>query len=390
MGSESVGPVTIALVSNAAWGVKLLRSDLIEFLTRCGHSVSVVCELDSTVPSLREMGVSVVGCRMSRSGTNPVRELLVVLRLKRRLARLGPDLVMNFTPKGVIYGSIAAWLAGNGNVFSVVTGLGYVFAGRGVRGLVMRRVVVGLYRFALRRNRMVFFQNGDDRDTFTQKGLVRRSRTRRVRGSGVDVGRFAPVSRGDGNADTVFLMISRLLKEKGVMEYVEAVAVLKREGHEFRAGLLGPFDEENPAAVRASALGPYLESGVVEYLGVAKDVRPALGSCDVFVLPSYYPEGTPRTVLEALAMGKPVITTDAPGCRETVVDGDNGYLIPTRNVTALAGAMRKLVREPDLIPEMGARSRRLAETYYDVERVNGYLWGEITKHALRLGGRHQR
>ena len=204
------------MVSNAAWGVKLLRSDLIEFLIRDGHTLTVVCETDSTAPSLRAMGVSVVGCRMSRSGTNPVKELLVVLRLKRRLQRLAPDVVMNFTPKGVIYGSIAAWLAGNGNVFSVVTGLGLVFAGRGLRGFVMRQVVVGLYRFALRRNALVFFQNGDDRRTFTRNGVVRRSRTRRVRGSGVDVRRFAPVTRGDGHPETAFLMISRLLKEKGV------------------------------------------------------------------------------------------------------------------------------------------------------------------------------
>ena len=371
----------IALVSNAAWGVKLLRSDLIEFLIRDGHTLTVVCETDSTAPSLRAMGVSVVGCRMSRSGTNPVKELLVVLRLKRRLQRLAPDVVMNFTPKGVIYGSIAAWLAGNGNVFSVVTGLGLVFAGRGLRGFVMRQVVVGLYRFALRRNALVFFQNGDDRRTFTRNGVVRRSRTRRVRGSGVDVRRFAPVTRGDGHPETAFLMISRLLKEKGVMEFVEAAAMLKGEGHRLHAALLGPFDEENPAAIRPSAVRPYLEAGVVEYLGVAKDVRPALGSCDVFVLPSYYPEGTPRTVLEALAMGKPVITTDAPGCRETVIDGDNGFLIPTRDVTALAAAMRRLLIEPRLIPQMGARSRKLAETYYDVEQVNRYLWSEITKVA---------
>ena len=330
--------MNVAIVSNAAWGVKVLRSDLIAFLIGGGHRVSVVCEKDSTVASLRAMGVSVVGCRMSRFGTNPVRELLVVLRLKRRLERLAPDVVMNFTPKGVIYGSVAAWLAGNENVFSVVTGLGLVFAGRGVRGFLMRQAVVGLYRFALRRNRVVFFQNTDDRREFTWKGVVRHSRTRRVRGSGVDIGRFAPVERSDTQVGTVFLMISRLLKEKGVMEYVEAAAMLKGEGHEFHAGLLGPFDEGNPAAVRPSALEPYLESGVVEYLGVEKDVRPALGSCDVFVLPSYYPEGTPRTVLEALAMGKPVITTDAPGCRETVVDGDNGYLIPIRDVTALAGS----------------------------------------------------
>ena len=371
----------IALVSNVAESVKLRRNDLIKFLIRGGHTVSVVCGMDSTVPSVRAMGVSVVGCRMSRWGTNPVEELLVVLRLKRRLQRLAPDLVMNFTPKGVIYGSIASWLAGSGNVFSVVTGLGVVFAGRGLRSYVLRQVVVGLYRFALRRNALVFFQNGDDRNAFTRNGVVRWSRTRRVRGSGVDIRRFSPVNRDNRHVQTTFLMICRLLKEKGVLEFVEAAAMLKRQGHRLRAALLGPFDEENPAAVRPSALRTYREAGVVEYLGVAEDVRPVLGSCDVFVLPSYYPEGTPRTVLEALAMGKPVITTDAPGCRETVIDGGNGFLIPTRDVTALAGAMRKFVQEPRLIPEMGVRSRRLAETHYDVEQVNGYLWSEVTKVA---------
>ena len=146
-------------------------------------------------------------------------------------------------------------------------------------------------------------------------------------------------------------------------------------------GRAGP-DRLDDASLRARS--PVIRARIPyanRVIGVAEDVRPALGSCDVFVLPSYYPEGTPRTVLEALAMGKPVITTDAPGCRETVIDGGNGFLIPTRDVTALAGAMRKFVQEPRLIPEMGVRSRRLAETHYDVEQVNGYLWSEVTKVA---------
>ena len=369
----------VAIVMNTAFGAKALRGDLIRFLLAEGHRVTVLCENDHAVAALRGLGASVIRWRVSRAGTNVLRDLLAVLRLRRRLVMCRPDVILNFTPKGVIYGSLAARLTGHRPVFSVITGLGHLFTDDR-RRRAMRALVARLYRLALQRNARVFFQNPDDQELFIRCSVVPRSRTCRVYGSGVDIERFAPTRKPQGDRrETTFIMVARLLREKGVVEYLQAAAMLKRDGASVRAVLLGPFDD-NPSSITPATLRNYERAGVVRYCGQVEDVRPYLDDADVFVLPSYR-EGTPRAALEALAMCKPVITTDAPGCRETVVDGDNGFLVAVGDASALAHAMSRFVGHSDIVASMGARSRAMAENRYDVRSVNRQLWSEVLEGA---------
>lgn len=373
----------IAIVMNSAWGVRTLRADLIRFLQSEGHRVSVVCPFDDDVSELRRMEVSLVPWRLSRNGLNPFREALSVVGLRRTLSSLAPDVVLNFTPKAVLYGSIAARFVRNSCTFSVVTGLGLMFGGTGLAQKAFSPVLCFMIRVALRKNPMVFFHNPDDLKLFVAAGILPCHRTSRVCGSGVDTRRFCR-TRTQGGRETTFVMIARLLRQKGVLEYLRAAAILKQEKQPIRALLVGPFDD-HPAAVDPSVVQGYVDSDVVTYRGSTNDVRPHLDEADVFVLPSYYREGTPRSALEAMAMAMPIVTTDWPGCRETVVDGMNGYMVPVRDVGSLAVAMRRLVGDHRRIREMGSRSRRMAEDRYDVDKVNRHMLNEIVR-ARSVGG----
>ncbi len=376
--SEPHAGMHVAIVMNNTSGVATLRSDLIRFLQAKGHRVSVVCAPDERADEVRKMGVPLVGWKLSRSGLNPIAEALSVVRLRGLLARLGADVVLNFTPKVVLYSSIAGQFVRRSTVCSVFAGLGFLFSDGGILPKAIRPVLRVTFRLALRKNDLVFFQNPDDQRQFVAEGIVRRCRTRRVNGSGVDTHRFARTAERAARSETTYIMIARLLEQKGVLEYLRATAILKHEGCAVRAVLVGPFDE-HPSAVDRSVLREYVDSGVVVYRGATKDVRPYLDDADVFVLPSYYREGTPRSALEAMAMAMPIITTDWPGCRETVIDGHNGYMVPVRDVGRLAAAMRRFVGQRKMIRKMGRRSRRIAEERYDVNKVNGHMLNEILR-----------
>ena len=362
---------------NSASGVSTLRSNLIRFLQGCGHSVSVVCALDAASSDLRRMNVSLIDWPVSRSGANPIREVLAIGRLRRRLTDLRPDIILNFTPKVVIYSSIAARSTRTSSVFSVITGLGYLFTAEGLPMAIVRPMIHLALRFALRKNLMVFFQNPDDQEMFVRMGILPRSRTFRIYGSGVDTRHFLPAPTREVQDVTTFLMIARLLKHKGVLEYLEAAAILRQEGLPAKAVLVGPFDD-HPSAVDPDTLRYYQDRGIVDYRGATTDVRPYLADADVFVLPSYR-EGTPVSTLEAMAMAKPIITTDTPGCRETVIDRLNGYIVPIRDAVELAAAMRRLIGNHQQIRVMGLRSRQLAEDRFDADEVNRGLWKEIMR-----------
>ena len=365
----------VALVMNTAWGVKTLRSDLIRFLQSLRHNVSVVSRGDAAAIDLQRMGVTFEDWAVARSGLNPFREGLAILRLRKLLARIQPDLILCFTPKAILLGSLAARAIPTIHVFSVFTGLGFLF----VRDSALMRVLAPTIRFlfhqSLKNNRIVFFQNPDDLKLFVTHRIVPLDRTCRLFGSGVDTKRFIPGSTQKTCTETVFLMIARLVAEKGVLDYIEAANILKGDRCPAHFRLLGAFDD-HPDAVDRETIQAAVDSGIVEYCGTTTDVRPYLQDADVFVLPSYR-EGTPRSSLEALAMAKPIITTDSPGCRETVIHDSNGYLIPVRDPVAIADAMRKLIGNIDKIRTMGARSRKLAVELYDVDKVNAHLWREI-------------
>lgn len=322
---------------------------------------------------LAALGVQVHDIPMQRTGTNPLTDARSLWALWRLMRRVRPDHVLGYTIKPVIYGTLAAWLAGVPRRFALITGLGYAFTAPGQRG-GLRRLVQGLYARALARADLVFFQNPDDEALFRQRGLLAPgARSCVVNGSGVDVAAFAvaPLPAGAPH----FLLIARLLGDKGVREYAAAARRVKARHPQVVCALVGWIDS-NPDAISQAELDGWVAQGTLDHLGRLQDVRPAIAACSVYVLPSYR-EGTPRTVLEAMAMGRAVITTDAPGCRETVADGDNGLLVPVRDADALAEAMFKFVHAPDLAARMGERSRQIAEERYDVHKVNAVMLREM-------------
>jgi glycosyltransferase involved in cell wall biosynthesis len=350
------------------------RGCLIEDMVAAGHAV-VGCAPGShtdVAKALAERGARYLPVPLRRTGLNPLLDAWSVVRLAELLRRMRPDLLFAYTSKPVIYGAMAARLAGVPNVFALISGLGYAFVeGGGLARDLMRRLISTLYRTSLRRTDGVFFQNHDDLEDFRRLAIIgERHRAIRVNGSGVDTShyRFSPPRL----EPPTFLLIARLLKDKGIVEFVEAARRLRARHPQARFRLLGPLDS-NPAAIPMGDLERWRAEGVVEYLGEAEDVRPHLADTTAFVLPSAYREGIPRTLLEAMSTGRALITTDTPGCRDSVLPGENGFLVPVRDAGALADAMERFVVQPDLAVVFGRRSRTLAEERFDVRKVNAVM-----------------
>ena len=367
----------IVIISALAQSLVNFRGPLLAALVSDGHEV-VACapgEDKDIRARLNELGVTYRAVNLDRTGLTPVKDLRALLGLSKLLKELRPDIVLSYNHKPIIYGSLAARLAGVPRKYSITTGLGFVFGEDTLKRRMLNALVSRLYRLALAENVAVFFQNPDDLAFFVRSKLVSYpTRAVLINGSGVDLDHFSeapPYTQGPA-----FLLIARLIREKGIIEYVEAARTLKRRHPQAVFRLLGPFDD-HPSCVKKPQLETWQREGVIEYLGEVKDVRPFIASASVFVLPSYYGEGTPRSTLEAMAMGRPIITTDTPGCRETVIGEENGFLVPTKDVTALVEAMEKFILRPDLIVPMGRQSRRIAAETYDVHNVNAIIMKTI-------------
>lgn len=341
-------------------------------VAKAGYEVHVICpgllDNEPVRAKLESSGVVCHDIKMARTGLNPVADFSVLLTLRKRMREIRPDIVLCYTIKPVIYGMLAARLSGVSRRIALITGLGYAFTGQEQRGLrsYLRHVLRRLYKVALDGAHRVIFQNNDDKKLFLELGLVAsEEKVAVVNGSGIDVSSFtvAPLPEPPS-----FLLIARLLGDKGVREYVAAARNIKRTNSNARFMLVGWVDE-NPDAISHAELDGWIASGDIEFLGKLDDVRPAIANCNIYVLPSYR-EGTPRTVLEAMAMGRPIVTTDAPGCRETVEPGVNGMLVPVKSVGELEAAMRFFIENPSEISKMGVSSRLIAEEKYDVHKVN--------------------
>ncbi len=343
------------------------RGALIARLVALGHEVHVAAKQASAeqVAALAKMGAVFHPVPFARAGMNPFRDAATGIALYKLFRALRPDAVVSYTSKPVIYGSLAAHVAGVSHIVAMVTGLGYSFIeGPEPKRKLAKRVSFLLYGLALPRCARVLFQNPDDRDEFEKLGLLRRVReVAVVNGSGVDTDYFAATELP---SPTAFLMIARLLVDKGVREFVDAVAQIKAQVPDVEFQLLGAFDP-SPNGVTDAEAQSWVAKGVV-YLGETKDVRPVIAAATVIVLPSYR-EGTPRSVLEGMAMGRAIITTDVAGCRETVTEGVNGLLVPVRDAKALASAMLALARDPERVARMGQASRRIAVEKYRAEVV---------------------
>lgn len=365
------------LIAGLADSLLNFRGHLILALQSRGLKVHVAApnlELgDPMRLQLEAMGVTVHSVPMVRTGTDPIEDLKTFFALWRVMRRVHPQYVMGYTIKPVIYGCFAAWVAGVPRRFALITGLGYAFQGEGRRGR-LRALVQRLYAMALARAEKVFFQNPDDEALFRCRNILSKGKSSCVvDGSGVDVKSFGvePLPTGSPR----FLLIARLLGDKGVREYAEAARRVRLVHPEVWCGLVGWIDT-NPDSIAQHELDAWVAEGTLDFLGRLDDVRPAIARSSVYVLPSYR-EGTPRTVLEAMAMGRAVITTDAPGCRETVVHNDNGLLVPVKSVDALEQAMLRFVEDEGLCVRMGQRSRHMAEVKYDVHKVNATMLREM-------------
>ncbi|MDR5899548.1 glycosyltransferase family 4 protein [Halomonas vilamensis] len=364
------------LIAGSSYSLVNFRGPLVQALLKAGLEVHAAApglvDDPTTRRQLEAWGVVTHDIPMQRTGLNPLRDLQTLQALYRLIRNIRPEIVLAYTIKPVVYGLLAAQLAKVPKRYALITGLGYAFAGQesGTRPLVFHSAC-RLYAAALRKADRVFFQNPDDEALFRELGLLTASVPSQVlNGSGVDMAHFtvAPLPEGPPR----FLLIARLLGGKGVRQYISAARRIKQQHPEVMFQLAGDIDS-NPDSVTQEELNGWVEEGVVEHWGWLTDVRPAIADCSVYVLPSYYREGTPRSILEAMAMGRAVITTDAPGCRETVLEGDNGYLVPVKDVDALVEAMQHFINRPALVKTMGRRSHEIAENRYDVHKVNAVM-----------------
>ncbi|MBX3497336.1 MAG: glycosyltransferase family 4 protein [Parvibaculum sp.] len=354
----------ILLTANAAWNVFNFRRSLALAMLADRHRIAVLAPADDAVEALNAIGCRFESLAMDVKGLSPLRDFKLIGEFRRQFHSFKPDVVLSFTIKNNIFGAIAARRAGVPFIPNV-TGLGTAF----LSGGLLQGVAEMLYRFAFRDLPVIFFQNEDDLALFLQRKLVRESQARLLPGSGIDLARFSASpfpERADGS---VFLMIARLLRDKGVVEYVEAAQRVKSVMPGTRFQLLGPPGAENRTAIDLKTVEAWAAEGAIEYLGETDDVRPFISEADCVVLPSYR-EGAPRTLIEAAAMARPVIATDVPGCRAVVEDGVTGFLCAARSGESLAAACQRFAALPIRRREaMGLAGRRKMEREFDQEII---------------------
>ncbi|MCI2395676.1 glycosyltransferase family 4 protein [Aliiroseovarius sediminis] len=369
----------IVLTVNAAWNATNFRRPVIKALLNQGHHVTVLAPHDHATNALRDLGCQVVDLEMDVQGMSPHQNAKLAARFAQHFAALKPDVILSYTIKNNIFGAVAAKRLGIPFIPNI-SGLGTGF----LSGGPLRLVVETLYRFAFRGLPVLFFQNPDDRNLFLNRKLISPDQAHLLPGSGVDLLRFAPATMSAG-ADTVFLMISRLLRDKGVIEYVDAARQIRTTRTNVRFQILGPVDAANRSALGATELAQWAQEGIIEHLGEHPDVRPFIAGADCVVLPSYR-EGAPRTLLEAASMARPVIATDVPGCRHVVEDGITGLLCAPRNTDSLRDTIQAFTALPPSAREaMGRAGRGKMKREYDQAIVvRAYLAAiaEVTQTAV--------
>lgn len=361
----------IAIVGNQAFTLIRFRGSLIRMLVAHGYSVYAFMP-DATSDDhkmLRQLGAKPVAFELDRTGLNPFRDLRTVGSLIQGFRRYEINLVLCYFIKPVIYGLWAARLCGVARRFALIEGAGTALSndqGASVKKRALRNIVIRLYRSALRSAHKVFFLNQDDEQLFQSTGMVSSDQCEIVPGIGIDLQDYEVAALP---AEPVtFVMLTRLLGQKGVREYAAAARMVKQRYPKIRFVLLGGL-ESNPDGIYEDEVQSWVDEGFLEWPGRVNDVRAWLASAHVFVLPSYR-EGLPRSTMEAMAVGRAIITTDSVGCRETVEPGQNGLMIPPRDADALAAAITQMIEHPERMANMGVASRKIAEERFDVRKIN--------------------
>lgn len=361
-------PRRFALIGNQAFSMLNFRSSLIAALVEKGIEVFALAPdyTEAQRHEMRALGAEPVDFKMQRNGLNPIQDGLTLLSLVAALRKLKPDTVLSYAIKPSIYGTLAAALARAPRRFVLIEGLGHVFLGSStIRGRMLKTIALTLYRIALSKARKVFFLNTDDRTDFLAHNLLPQSKTIVVGAIGIDIQKWSPCP--PVLSPMTFIFVGRLLREKGIVEFIDAARAIKIRHDDTRFVVLGDVDT-NPSSINRTQVSQWVAEGLIEWPGHVS-VKDWLAQSSVFVLPSYR-EGMPRSTQEAMGMGLPVITTDVPGCRETVVDGLNGYLIPAKSSQALSQAIEKFMANPDLVGEMGKQSRQIAEARFNERTFN--------------------
>ena len=343
------------------------RGDLIRNFKHCGMIVTAMASggTSQEIESIESLGICYQDFTVARNGLNPIHDAKTFFSLYFFLKRESPKCVFAYTIKPVIWGGIASRLSKVPNFIGLITGLGYAFQSGGLLKNILVSLVCFLYKTALKNAKAVIFQNSDNMQVFIDKGIVPIEKCHLVNGSGVDLS-YYKVSTLPSKPH--FLLIARLLGDKGIREYAESALLVKKKYPDAVFELVGPEDP-SPDGINMDEINNWCDKGALIYSGSTNDVRPFIGQCSIYVLPSYH-EGMPRTVLEAMAMGRPILTTDVPGCRETVANGENGWLVEKANVEQLTERMIWFIENSYKWAEMGKKSYQMAKEKFDVHKVN--------------------
>ena len=370
----------ICIIGTTADSITGFRSDLIKQLIVYGYEVfAFTCEYnDKQLVEISALGAKPVTYKMSRGGLNPFSDIKALFNLKSEIEKIKPDLVLSYFTKPVVYGSLASKLSKTPKIIGMIEGLGTPFTehydGQSLKVKFIKFFQIALYRLVFPFVDKIIFLNKDDPQDLIYKNKIKhKNNSVNILGPiGLNLNDY-PYMKWQESSNISFIFVARLIAEKGIFEFVEAAKIVKKKYKDTKFIVIGGLDTENPFGLSRTQLDDLIASNLIEYPGFVTDVAKRIQDSAVFVLPSYYREGVPRSTQEAMAIGRPVITTDVPGCRETVVDGVNGFLIPKWNPEALADKMCYFIENPEQVNKMGLKSYEIAQEKFDTEKVNSKL-----------------
>lgn len=357
----------VIIIYNAAHHVLLFKKELIDTIKKNGFQIIVLASKDDYVEKLKVIVDEFHEIKLDSSGINPFKDSYLIYQLYTLIKKIKPYAIFNFTIKPVIYGTLAAKLAKGIPVVNTITGLGTAFLSEGLAN----KVAKFLYKYTFNNSHLIFFQNPDDQKFFKEINIIKKDNTQLIPGSGVDLEKFKPVIKTKSD-NIKILFIGRIIADKGIYELIEAASIIKKEYSNITFILLGMVGVKNRTSITKNEVDDWVDNGLIEYIPFKDDVRNFISDSDLIVLPSYR-EGTPKTLLEAASMGRPIIATDVPGCREVVIHEKNGFLCQVKNPESLGNGIKRFIElDYQSKLEMGLKSRELAELKFDINNVNNY------------------